>query len=66
MLQRGAEGEEKKKKRADGVLFEDYSLLSSRIDKMESAIGSIVNKVDSVLTKLDNVEKAKRSKSVIY
>ena len=61
------EGEEKKKrKRTEGVLFDDYSNLSSRIDKMESSIGSIVSKVDSVLNKLESAEKAKRSQAVCF
>jgi polycystin 2 len=51
---------EKKKKRSEGVPYEDYTFLSSRIDKMETSIGSIVNKVDTVLAKLDQVEKAKK------
>ena len=56
--------EQKKRKRTDGVLFEDYSNLSSRIDKMETSIGCIVNKVDSVLNKLENAEKKKKSQAV--
>lgn len=44
------------------MLYEDYTLLTGRIEKMETAIGSIVNKVDSVLTKLENVEKAKKTR----
>ncbi|RNA43788.1 polycystic kidney disease 2-like 1 [Brachionus plicatilis] len=55
--------EEKKRKRTEGVLFEDYSNLSGRIDKMETSIGSIVSKVDSVLTKLENAEKTKRTQT---
>jgi polycystin 2 len=51
--------EEKRKKRTDGVLFEDYSMLSGRIDRMEGSIASIVGKVDSVLTKLDAEEQAR-------
>ena len=61
-FKRNAELEKKKKSRADGVLYEDYTLLTGRIEKMETAIGSIVNKVDSVLTKLENVEKAKKTR----
>ena len=52
--------EERRKKRTDGVLFEDYSMLSSRIDRMEGSIGSIVGKVDSVLNKLDAEEAARK------
>jgi polycystin 2 len=53
---------DKKKKRHDGVLFEDYKFLSSRIDNMDNAIKSIVNKVDMVLGKLDKAQKAREEK----
>jgi hypothetical protein len=39
------ESEELKKRREEGVMYEDYSFLSNRIDKMETSIGSIINKV---------------------
>lgn len=51
--------EERRKKRCDGVIFEDYSLLSGRIDRMEGSIASIVGKVDAVLNKLDAEEQAR-------
>jgi hypothetical protein len=51
--------EERRKKRVEGVLFEDYSMLSGRIDRMEGSITSIVGKVDSVLSKLDAEEQAR-------
>ncbi len=51
--------EERRKKRIEGVLFEDYSMLSGRIDRMEGSIASIVGKVDSVLSKLDAEEQAR-------
>jgi len=62
----GEEGEEgetvvKKKIKLEGVSFEDYNLLSSRIDKMETSISSITNKIDVVLDKLEDAEKAKKS-----
>ncbi len=40
------ENEELKKRRAEGVMYEDYTFLANRIDKMEMSIGSIVNKVN--------------------
>lgn len=48
----------KKRKRGDGVTFEDYHLLSQRIDKMEASIGGITNKVfyninSSIMSKFD-------------
>ena len=37
--------EKKRQRRAEGVMYEDYTLLTNRIDKMESSIGSISKKV---------------------
>lgn len=45
--------EEKKKRRLEGVMYEDYNFLASRIDTMESSIGSIVNKIEHVLQKVE-------------
>lgn len=45
--------EEKKKRREEGVMYEDYTYLSQRIDTMEISIGSIVNKIDQVLKKIE-------------
>ena len=56
---------EKLKKRGEGVLFEDYALLSSRIDKMESSMNTIVDKVDTVLSKLDNAQNSRPATSLV-
>ena len=37
--------EKKRQRRAEGVMYEDYTILTNRIDKMESSIGSISKKV---------------------
>jgi polycystin 2 len=58
------ENEQKRKKRADGVPFEDYSLLSQRVDKMENSVGQINSKIDSVLNKLDKYENKNKSRTV--
>ena len=39
------EQEEKKRKRAEGVLFKDYASLAGRIEKMEKSVSSIFSKV---------------------
>ena len=38
---------------------EDFLELTQRVDNMELSIGSIVNKIDTVLMKLENMEKSK-------
>ena len=40
-----SEKEKRKKQKGDGVLFEDYTLLSQRVDKMENSVGQINTKV---------------------
>ncbi|XP_065058180.1 polycystin-2-like protein 1 [Rhopilema esculentum] len=42
-----------------GVSFEEFTVLSRRVDRMEHSIGSIVSKIDAVLVKLEAMEKAK-------
>ncbi len=37
--------EDKKKKKGEGVLFQDYSQLSQRVDRMENSMGQINTKV---------------------
>lgn len=41
------------------VSFEEFNVLSRRVDRMEHSIGSIVSKIDAVLAKLEAMEKAK-------
>ena len=36
--------------------------LTRRVDRMEHSIGAIVNKIDSVLLKLDGMERSKQKK----
>ena len=45
--------EEKKRRRAEGVMYEDYTYLQGRIDTMENSINSIIGKIDSVLKKVE-------------
>jgi polycystin 2 len=39
--------------------MEEFTLLQRRVDRMENSIGSIVNKIDAVLVKLEAMERAK-------
>ncbi|XP_067952037.1 polycystin-2-like isoform X2 [Watersipora subatra] len=43
----------------NGVAYEEFTVLSRRVDRMEHSIGSIVSKIDAVLVKLEAMEKAK-------
>ena len=45
--------------RINGVAYEEFTVLSRRVDRMEHSIGSIVSKIDAVLVKLEAMEKAK-------
>lgn len=45
--------------RSNGVSYEEFTVLSRRVDRMEHSIGSIVSKIDAVLVKLEAMEKAK-------
>lgn len=58
--------EEKKKRSAEGVMYEDYTFLATRIDQMELSIGSIVSKIDSVLTKVEKENPSNRPNSVSF
>lgn len=42
-----------------GVLYEEYTHLCRRVERMEHAVGGIIGKIDAVLSKLANLEKAK-------
>ncbi|XP_038060410.1 polycystic kidney disease 2-like 1 protein isoform X3 [Patiria miniata] len=42
-----------------GVSYEEFVVLSRRVDRMEHSIGSIVSKIDAVLVKLEAMERAK-------
>ncbi|XP_077999256.1 polycystin-2-like protein 1 isoform X2 [Glandiceps talaboti] len=44
---------------AAGVSYEEFTVLSRRVDRMEHSIGSIVSKIDAVLVKLEAMERAK-------
>ena len=44
---------------SQGVQYEEFTVLSRRVDRMEHSIGSIVSKIDAVLVKLEAMEKAK-------
>ena len=41
------------------VPYEEFIVLSRRVDRMEHSIGSIVSKIDAVLVKLEAMERAK-------
>jgi polycystin 2 len=45
--------------RRKGVPLEEFTVLSRRVDRVEHSIGSIVSKIDAVLTKLEAMDKAK-------
>lgn len=42
-----------------GIRSEEFELLQRRVDRLENSIGSIVSKIDSVLVKLEAMERAK-------
>lgn len=42
-----------------GIPFEEFTVLSRRVDRVEHSIGSIVSKIDAVLLKLEAMDKAK-------
>ncbi|XP_045214865.1 polycystic kidney disease 2-like 1 protein isoform X3 [Mercenaria mercenaria] len=44
---------------SQSVSYEEFTVLSRRVDRMEHSIGSIVSKIDAVLVKLEAMEKAK-------
>jgi len=41
------------------IPFEEFTVLSRRVDRVEHSIGSIVSKIDAVLLKLEAMDKAK-------
>ncbi|GAB6019631.1 TRP-like ion channel Pkd2 [Chamberlinius hualienensis] len=43
----------------NGVSFEEYCILTRRVDRMETSLGSIVSKIDAVLFKMEDLEKSK-------
>jgi polycystin 2 len=43
----------------NGVSYDEFMVLSRRVDRMEHSIGSIVSKIDAVLVKLEAMERAK-------
>jgi len=44
---------------ANRVTYDEFAILVRRIDRMEYSIGNIVSRIDSVLTKLETLEKGK-------
>ncbi|XP_066304092.1 polycystin-2-like protein 1 isoform X2 [Branchiostoma lanceolatum] len=52
-------GDEDDDRPVHGVSFEEFTVLSRRVDRMEHSIGSIVSKIDAVLVKLEAMERAK-------
>uniref|UniRef100_A0A1I8IZ99 EF-hand domain-containing protein n=1 Tax=Macrostomum lignano TaxID=282301 RepID=A0A1I8IZ99_9PLAT len=47
------------RRRGSGVSVDEFTTLSRRVDRMEHSIGGIVNRIDSVLLKLESMERAK-------
>ena len=48
------------------MLYEEYTHLCRRVERMEHAVGGIIGKIDAVLAKLADLEKAKiRRREVI-
>jgi polycystin 2 len=45
--------------KSNGISYEEFTVLSRRVDRMEHSVGSIVSKIDAVLVKLEAMEKAK-------
>jgi len=46
-------------RRANLVAPQEFRILTMRVDTMEASIGNIVGRIDTVLTKLEQVERAK-------
>merc|ERR1712038_2119715 len=44
------------------VSFEEFNLISRRVERMERSVGSIVTKIDAVIVKLEGMEKSKAKK----
>lgn len=44
---------------SNNVTYDEFGIMSRRVDRMEHSISSIVSKIDAVLIKLDVIEKAK-------
>ena len=51
--------EEERAKKANLVSHNEFKLITQRVDTMESSIGTIVNRIDLVLSKLESLEKTK-------
>lgn len=51
--------EEEKARKANLVSPGEFRLITQRVDVMESSIGTIVNRIDTVLSKLESLEKTK-------
>lgn len=47
------------KRKANLVSFKEFRILNDRVDQMENSIGNIIAKIDSVLNKFEQTEKAK-------
>lgn len=45
-----------------GVSYQEFTVLSRRVDRMEHSIGAIVSKIDAVLVKLEAMEKTKKKR----
>jgi len=56
----GSEDGSEEDEEEDGeVEYEEFAVLNKRVDRLEHSIGNIVSKIDSVLLKLEAMDKAK-------
>jgi polycystin 2 len=53
------EAREEADRKANNVSHPEFKILTMRVDTMESSIGNIVNRIDSVLSKLESIERTK-------
>jgi len=53
---------QKKNLAVGGITGEEYQVLGRRVDRMEKSIGSIVTKIDTVLAKLETMERGRNKR----
>ena len=50
---------EEAERKANLVAHDEFKILTSRVDTMDSSIGNIVGRIESVLAQLEAIERAK-------
>lgn len=50
---------EEAERKANLVSHDEFKILTSRVDTMDSSIGNIVGRIESVLAQLEAIERAK-------